>query len=85
MKVGARVMWFGYELIVVAFVCELAGNYYFWATLNGREDMYALPTPDHDKEFHHQPTRFPKNRERSTKSSMQWLNSTTKTRKRNRS
>ena len=84
MKIGDVVLWYGWELILVRFVCEMCGNYYWWATLNGRLDMYALPTPDHDKEFHAQPTRFPK-KERSIKKSMRWLDSTTKTRKRNRS
>ena len=85
MKPNDRILWFGYELVLVSFVCELAGNYYWYATLNGRLDMYALPAPDHGKHFFAQPSRFPQNRERSTRKSMRWLDSTVQTRRRNRS
>ena len=75
MKPGDRVIWFGYELIVVALIYNgnpLAGNYYFRATLNGREDIYALPTPDHDSQFYIPPKRSV-GTERSTKKSRSWL------------
>jgi hypothetical protein len=70
---GSIVKWFGYDLIVVAFVCEIDINIYFWATLNGVENIYSIRVAGHENDGYFPPARHSKTY-RSTKKERRWLN-----------
>ncbi|MBI3888384.1 hypothetical protein HY311_01175 [Candidatus Nomurabacteria bacterium] len=72
MKEGRTILWFGYEVVLIAFVCEIGINAYWWALRNGKKEMLSFRTSGNETDDHsyqHKPSK----KCSSTKKSRQWL------------